>query len=271
MAQKIIKYFTPHRVYAEPFAGGASVFFAKPPSEIEVLNDIDNTIINLYRVLQDPKKFEELRHRLTYTPYSRAEFVRARRIILNPDGHSDIDLAWAKLVAVSYGFGGMYDHEASWGRSVASNLPDRATRRLERLANYHERIRHAYLDCTDAIDFIKYWDTKDTLFYLDPPYVLSTRKTTDLYQNELSDEYHERLVDVLLSIKGKAVLSGYDNPIYDRLLDHGWQKVRFEVACFIFGLTRRNGNPDVKPTSRPRRVECLWMNTGMSHTNGLGI
>lgn len=271
LAQQIIKYFPPHRVYAEPFAGGASVFFTKPPSEIEVLNDIDHTIINLYRVLQDPQKFEELRHRLTYTPYSRAEFVRARRMLLNPEGYSDVDLAWAKLVAVSYGFAGKYDHDSSWGRSIESSLPDRQTRRLERLAKYHERIRHAYLDCTDAIDFIKYWDTKDTLFYLDPPYVLDTRKEKQLYAHELDDEYHSRLADVLLGIRGKAVLSGYDNPIYDRLLECGWRKVRLETACCMFGITRRGGDPDQKPKSRPKRVECLWMNFGADPINGLRL
>lgn len=69
------------RPYCEPYAGAASVFWSRDPAPVEVLNDLDDRIVNLFRVLQDREQFEELRHRIMWTPYARAEFGRALDIL----------------------------------------------------------------------------------------------------------------------------------------------------------------------------------------------
>ncbi|MEM4297255.1 MAG: DNA adenine methylase, partial [Nitrososphaerota archaeon] len=74
MADKIVQLLPAHRVYVEPFAGAANVLFAKPKSEMEVLNDLDWRITTLLRVLKEPAMYEELVHSLRYTLYSRNEF-----------------------------------------------------------------------------------------------------------------------------------------------------------------------------------------------------
>ena len=57
LAQKLVPLLPQHRIYVEPFAGGASVLFAKPPSPVEVLNDVHGDLVNFYRVLRDPALF----------------------------------------------------------------------------------------------------------------------------------------------------------------------------------------------------------------------
>jgi hypothetical protein len=82
----LVPYGDDVRIYAEPYCGAASLFFAKKPHPIDVLNDLDQRLIGLFRTLQDPEKFSELKHRLLYTPYARAEFERALEMSIRPAG-----------------------------------------------------------------------------------------------------------------------------------------------------------------------------------------
>jgi site-specific DNA-adenine methylase len=75
LCSRIIGHFPPHHTYVEPFGGAASVLLNKPPSPVEVYNDLDERITRLFRVLRDHG--EELHRRLTLTPYSEIEFERA--------------------------------------------------------------------------------------------------------------------------------------------------------------------------------------------------
>jgi DNA adenine methylase len=114
----LIQYVPEGHIYVEPFAGAASVFWHLPnPFPVEVLNDLDGDIVNLYRVLQDKAKFEELAHRLIFTPYARAEFARALQIAKDPKA-SDIDRAWAFFVKQNQGFGGKANNVGDWGREI---------------------------------------------------------------------------------------------------------------------------------------------------------
>jgi hypothetical protein len=81
----LVPYGNDVRIYAEPYCVSAALFFAKRPHPIEVLNDLDQRLVNLFRTLQDPEKFSRLKHRLRYTPYARAEFERALEILERED------------------------------------------------------------------------------------------------------------------------------------------------------------------------------------------
>ena len=95
----------------------------------------------------------------------------------------------------------------------------------ENLEGAIERLKEVQLENLDILELIKKYDKEDTLFYLDPPYIHDTRKQKKSYDNEMTNEQHKELVDVLMGIKGKVVLSGYDHPIYNKLLESGWSKV----------------------------------------------
>jgi DNA adenine methylase len=76
-----------------------------------------------------------------------------------------------------------------------------------------------------AVDLIKKCDSKDAFFFIDPPYELSRRKSKEnVYRHEMNEDQHRELIEVLLNLKGKAAVCGYDGGLYDQLEQAGWQK-----------------------------------------------
>jgi DNA adenine methylase len=265
MVTKLLPLLPPHKVYVEPFCGAASLFFAKPPSPVEVLNDLNEDVVNVFRVLQNKETHEELRFRLMYTPYARAEFVRA----LEMRGQKDltpVDRAWAFLVAQNMGFGGTVEKKAgSWGRVFISNQGCADTcnnwlMRLSMLDAWRWRLMMVQIDCRDALEVIRYWDSPDTLFYIDPPYISATRKDRDVYTYEMTDEQHKKLVELLLGIKGKAVVSGYEHPLYSPFAQAGWKVHKFHTVCFAAGRVRGSGlQGQGNASAKVPRTEVVWV------------
>lgn len=254
-------------IYVEPFAGAANLFWnLEKPYKVEVLNDIDDRIVNIFRVLQNKDTFDDLLHKLLWTPYSRSEFVCALKILECPENYNDIDKAWAFFVTQNQGFGGKASTEGDWGRilseinrGMASNVNNWRSH-LKMLYWWHERLSRVQIDKVDALKAIEYWDSSKTFFYIDPPYVNSTRKQGE-YKYELSDDYHEKLVDLLLNVKGKVMLSGYKNKIYDKLENEGWTRFDKTTVSHAAGRTRSSklqGKGAVH--SFAQRVESIWIN-----------
>ncbi|PZA08277.1 DNA adenine methylase [Meiothermus sp. Pnk-1] len=272
LAQRIIPLLPKATTYVEPYAGAASVFWhLTEPYPVEVLNDLDDRIVTLFRVLQDRAKFEELAHRLVWTPYSRAEFRRALAILQDPSA-SDLDRAWAFFVAQNQGFSGEATCEGNWSRVLtASNrgmaeTTNRWRGRLKLLASWHDRLMRVQIDSIDALECIRYWDTPNTLFYIDPPYVLQTRNHGG-YAHEADDEHHQALVQLLLNIQGKAVLSGYDHPIYKPLEDAGWHKIVIPTASHAAGRIRGSMlRGEGAALAKVPRFEAIWSNVTRSLT-----
>lgn len=77
LARWIVEHLPPHDQYVEPFAGAASVLLAKSRARAETINDLDGEVVNVFRVLRDPKTARALRRAMLYTPFSRAEFDAA--------------------------------------------------------------------------------------------------------------------------------------------------------------------------------------------------
>lgn len=260
LSSKIVKLLPAHRIYAEPFAGAANLLFAKPPSQVEAINDLDESMVNLYMVLKDEERYKELVHRLRYTLYSRAEFVRALDMMRAPDEYTDVDRAWARMVMALQGFAGNAGGRGNWGRELDEpKRPIACMRKPEHLYFFHKRLRNVHISRMDGIEFIKKWDSEDTLFYIDPPYILSTRQTAKLYRYEQPDEYHERLVDVLLSIRGRAVVSHYLHPIYETLEKAGYVRYEFRTFSYMTGFIRTYKDYGKRGGVRPERLECLWV------------
>jgi len=216
--------------------------------------------------LQDKSKFEELSHRLIFTPYARAEFARALEIVKDPNA-TDIDRAWAFFVKQNQGFGGIAQTRGNWGRAASlinNNMAATTNQwrsRLKLLSFWHERLSRVQIDCIDGIECIKYWDTPETVFYIDPPYVPDTRKDRRLYKNEPDVAYHERLVETILAAKGKVLFSCYDHPVYAPLVKAGWRKLRRETACHMAGKIRGSklqGTGAAK--AHAPRTETLYLN-----------
>jgi DNA adenine methylase len=252
--------------YCEPFMGAASLFFARPPAPVEVLNDTDGDLVNLFRCLQDKETFDELAHKLHYTLYARAEFIESIKILQDKSITDKVLRAWAFFVKLNMGISNMSNSSGSWSRNFTSNRGcarniNSWIMRLAMLEDWHKRLLMAQIDNRDALDVIKYWDSNDTVFYIDPPYIHDTRKTKDVYNQELNNDYHKNLVQVILDCKGAVVLSGYEHEIYQPLIDVGWECTKYPTACHaavntrISNLQGKNSNLEHVP-----RIECVYSN-----------
>lgn len=242
LAPWIIDNFPSHRIYVEPFGGAASVLLRKGRSYAEVYNDLDAEAVNLFRVLRSERAYE-LVEALRLTAFARAEFAAAYEAAADP-----VERARRLIVRSFMGFGSN-GHARATGFRANSNRS--GTTPAHDWANYPdalvltiERLKGVVIESRDAREVMAAHDGPDTLHYVDPPYVLSTRSDPSKdYAHELSDDDHAKLLDFLRTLKGKVVLSGYPHPLYDEKLPD-WRRVQREALA----------------DGAKKRVEVLWIN-----------
>jgi len=262
MVAKILPLLPPHRTYVEPFGGGASILISKPPSEIEVYNDLDSDLVNFFRVLRDKNKFEQFYQKVCLTPYSREEYNYCRSTWESID--DEIERAYRWFVVARMSFGGDFGH--SWGYEVktSTNHMSRSVAAwlsiIDMLPQICERLMRVQIENNDFRKILQTYNSPDVLEYCDPPYVLETRKRGS-YKHEMALQDHKELVDILLGLKSMVVLSGYDHPIYQPLEDNGWTKHEYKVSCSVSGRTRQTGIlGEGAATKMQPRTEVIWRN-----------
>lgn len=245
ISEWIISHFPEHKVYCEPFFGSGAVFFNKAPSYIETINDIDGDIVNLFLAIREEP--EALARLIEATPFARDEFLSCYEKSTEP-----VEQARRTLVRFHQSFGTSNSSKNSWRNVQTYGGPRTATMwnyLPERIVEICERLKEAQIENIDAIELIRRYNDKNTLIYCDPPYLQSLRKR-NMYAYEMSDERHIELLDVLKESKSKIVLSGYDNPLYNKALA-GWNtdekkttaqigKHRTEKIWFNFEEVKRN-------------------------------
>ena len=270
LVRRLLKFVPKHDAYLEPFFGGGSLFFAKEPAKIEVINDIDHDLMNFYAVLRDEEKFARF-YRLAYlTPYSRGEYKEALRKFRNKAWKDDVERAHLFFVLARMSF--IAHH--SWGFNITGlsrGIPKVVANYLsaiDRLPEIHERLRYAQIECDDWLSvyerYVPVWKEKGfkAFVYLDPPYMPETRRNGS-YRFEFTEKQHEELIEVIKKERGvKIMLSGYPSQLYEELERFGWQKICWNVACHAVGRTRHTGIQGEGATFKKgqRRMECIWMN-----------
>lgn len=256
MTAKLLPLIPRHHIYCEVFGGGGSVLFAKEPSNVEIYNDINADLFNFFGVLRNPEQFEQFNKLVNLTLFSRKEFQDARKSFAQGNA---VERAWRFFTSARQSFAGQL---TSWGYGVTSSSkgmasqPSRWLSALEKLPEVHARLMRVQVENDRWERILERYDTPETFFYLDPPYVPSTRKSGK-YEHELSEADHYLLVDTCLKLKGKVLLSGYPNKIYQKLERSGWDNLRWKTICQTTGKTRGTKNI---PSARLARVESVWMN-----------
>jgi DNA adenine methylase len=209
--QKLVPYILPripkHNLYAEPFCGGAAVFFSKDPSEVEILNDTNRELMNFYKVAQ--QDFTSLEKEIRISLHSRDLHRKATVINNNPDLFSEVKRAWAIWVLSTQSFCAQLD--GNWGFDVSKNrTPKHVQNKKDRFTeDLAIRMQSVQLECTDALYVIRTRDSKESFFYCDPPYYNSDCAHYDGYS--LQD--YENLLAALSQIKGKFLLSSYPSEV----------------------------------------------------------
>ena len=251
LAPWIVSHFPEHRVYVEPFGGAASVLLRKQRSYAEIYNDLDDDVVNLFRVLRNPVLSEQLVTLVRQTPFARSEFTEAYSVSSCPVEES------RRLIVRSFmGFGSDgFNRDVKTGFRAGSNRS--GTTPAHDWINYPDalqtivsRLAGVVIENKNALQVMKQHDSINTLHYVDPPYLPETRsqksrKTGEkyhAYRHEMTIDDHVELLFGLRELKGRVVLSGYPNELYDGVLSD-WQRV--ERASLADG-------------ARPR-TEVLWL------------
>jgi DNA adenine methylase len=234
--------------YCEPFAGSAAVLLNREPSPVETYNDLDAEVVNFFRVLRDEK--EKLVEAIGLTPFSREEFFRA---VDGGLGLSAVERARRFYVRARQTRTGLAQ-TASLGRwanckgtsrAGMSGAVSRWLGSVEDLPRIALRLLRVQIENRPALDMIRLYDGRDTLFYCDPPYVHATRGDRKAYRYEIDDQGYRELAAVLRASVGKVALSGYRCDLIDRLFE-GWRCVEAAAkTCHSIKKIRR---------------EALWMN-----------
>lgn len=262
----LINLFPDHKIFVEVFGGGASVILNKVPAPVEVLNDLDSGLINFFRVLRDPEKFHRLHDKAMLTPYSREEFMHFKEWWDEPEDDVEKAYRWYVVARMSFSgrFGTSWQHVVTYSQKGMSCAVMKWLASLEALPQIHQRLMRVQIEHQDFRTILERYDTPDTLFYLDPPYVPDTRRAGK-YDHEMTLEDHQDLVRILLGIKGKACLSGYAHPTYLPLENAGWKRIDMETSCFAAGRTRATGIQGKGAcTANQRRIESVWLSPSRS-------
>ncbi|MFN4249045.1 MAG: DNA adenine methylase [Flavipsychrobacter sp.] len=219
--QKLVPVIIPlipeHKLYSEPFAGGAAILFAKPPSEMEVLNDTNKELVNFYKIVQ--QDYLSLEKKIRITLHSRSQHKDARVIYENPHLFSDLDRAWAVWVLASQSFSSMLD--GAWGYDKTRNTATKKiiNKGIQFTEEYAIRLQNVQIECADAIYIIQSRDSVEAFHYCDPPYFNSDCGHYKGY----TEADMVRLLETLASVKGKFLLSSYPSELLAKYTQqYGW-------------------------------------------------
>ncbi len=246
MLPKILPLIPVHCTYVEPFFGGGAVFWAKQPANFEVVNDLNNRLITFYKVLK--YDFEDLSNKIDETFHSRfqkkeswEEYKSGADEIKN-----EIQMAWAVWTSLILGYGSKLGN--SFGFDKKGTQPLRVFNKKAAFTQaYQQRLKKVTIESYDAIKVIQTYDSEDTFFYLDPPYVSSNQGHYAGYNLEM----FTKLLDVCANMKGKFILSSYPEEILQEYRKaYNWNFQDFEMRI---SMTAKNDPTRMK-------TECLTYN-----------
>jgi DNA adenine methylase len=256
-ANWILSNFPPgyeRMTYLEPYFGSGAVFFNKKRSVIETINDLDGNVVNLFKVIRDHP--EELARLIEFTPWSRQEYKQSYEIT-----GGELEDARRFLVRSWQAIGFKSSDITGWRNNVKSlngNVTDWSLKLPERIREISSRLKHTggytvQIENQLAVKLIKRHQKNNVFIYADPPYVKSTRHGR-IYRHEMNDQNHIELLELLQKHPGSVMISGYDNEIYNNLLE-GWRKETRLAHC----------------EGGVQRQEVIWMNYELPNDNQLSL
>lgn len=238
LAPLIISMMPEHILYGEPFTGGGAVFFNKPVSKVEVINDTNGELMNFYRVTRD--KFKPLQKLIQETLHSRDSFRQAQVIYHNPDLFDSVKRAWAVWVLCAQSFSSKMDGPYGFDKNMNTTSKRISNKRDNFTDSYSKRLETVQLECADARYIIESRDHENAFFFCDPPYVGSN---CGHYKGYTMEDY-EALLITLSHIKGKFLLSSYPTDLLSSYArEHNWQSIKKELFVTV---NMKAGNPKKK-------------------------
>lgn len=246
LAAKIISMMPPHKIYCEPFFGGGAVFFAKPKSYLEVINDKNDRLITFYRQAVD--NFDELSFLVQNTLCSESEYLKAKDFYNGRVPAGKLEIAWSVWMITNGSFSGSMHGGWKWCNGSAGSHTGVFLRnkRSEFNEQLRSRLQDVQISCRDALDVIKQRDTVDTLFYLDPPYPGCSQGHYGGYTHK--DLYN--LLTILEGIKGKFILSNFwCQTLRYFVAKNGWAVQKLDMPLKVANLTKAKRKTEILVTN----------------------
>jgi DNA adenine methylase len=251
LALKLCENLPPHNCWIEAFSGSAAMTLVKEPAPIEIINDIDQEIFNVFLQLRD--NYDELIELIEFTPYASDELKNAR---IQNNSDSDLERARKFIVQAMMAVNGTFGKERG-GFSVSHsysrrNLEARVSRWVNlpsRLEAVVKRLQKVRIENKDALELLENYSNRPaTLIYLDPPYFAQRSQSYNI--DAMDENFHERLISWALDAKCMVFISGYESELYNSSFSEkrGWSKTSFPANT-------KGVNGDVQS-----RTEIVWMN-----------
>ena len=245
LVSEILPLIPEHKIYTESFFGGGAIFFAKSPSETEVINDTNNMVVNFYEVVKTD--FQALKEKIEATLFSRVSYTVALTIYRMPHLFNKLQQAWAFYVGTNCGFSCQIN---SWGYDkYGKRVKAFRNKKLAFNEAIYKRLENTQVENNDALKVIQSRDTKDTFHYIDPPYFNSDMGHYGGY----TEADFKNLLELLSTIKGKFLLSSYPSEILETYIQkNGWFTKTFDKPL--------SAQKAVAGKSRGRKTEILTAN-----------
>ena len=250
IASQIINSLPPHNAWVEAFCGSAALTIAKKPAPIEIINDLDDQIINLFEQLRNNSK--ELISAINLTPYARKEFFNAKQ---NEATIDPLEKARRFLISTMMTVNGAvgetgagFSFSQSYSRDGREARVNRWYNLPERLEKVVERFKSVRVENRDARELLEMFANKPaTLFYMDPPYLM---ERSHQYKHDIDEKFHIELLELSNKAKCMMLISSYDNDLYNKMLStrNGWTKSIVET------------NTSDTSGKKYKREEVLWKN-----------
>lgn len=246
LSKIILSLIPKHTLYCEPFFGGGAIFFAKPISALEIINDSNGELINFYRTLKTD--FKSLQKEITSTLHSRNAHYRAIVINSHPDLFTALQRAWAIWVLANQSFASKLNGSWGYDRTKNKSAKQLASKRDSFKKALLKRIENTQIECADALEVFKSRDSKTAFFYCDPPYFNSHKG----HYKDYDKEDFQNLLDLLSKLKGKFLLSSYTSDILSQYSKRNkWYTNKINMPIAI------STHPEVK---KKRKIEVLTAN-----------
>jgi DNA adenine methylase len=201
MANWIIEKFPEHRTYVEVFGGSAAVLANKPQSNVEVYNDADGDLVHFFETLRD--RGEQLKEWLSQTPHSRQLHSKYADEFYNGERpKDDVERAGKFFYLRETQFAQKYTKKSGYSYQKKRNGAKAMQNKIDRLTQWQERFNHIQVESLDFADLIERYDSPDTFFYCDPPYM---DEGDALYSHEGFE--HGRLCEALYNIEANWMVS----------------------------------------------------------------
>jgi DNA adenine methylase len=237
LAQQIVSLMPPHTHYVEPYAGGLAVLLAKPCEGIsEVVSYLNGALTTFWRVLKDERLFRSFQRQVQAIPFSSVEWNAAQKRVAQlkdrPTKNVMLDMAVNFFVLCRQSLAGRCQDFATISRNrTRRGMNEQVAAWLtaiEGLPEVHARLIRVLILNQPALEVIWSQDGPDTLFYLDPPYPKETKSSDVFGELEMKKCDHEELLDTILQLKGKVMISSYPNALYEERLA-SWHRHDFKL------------------------------------------